>query len=68
MEKELALLKAENRQLLSNLENEKLAKPHHQDGHHSDKEVTANQIATLEAKLLEYSRTISEFVWSLQIT
>lgn len=67
MEKELALLKAENRQLLSNLENEKLAKSH-QDGHHSDKDVTANQIATLEAKLLEYSHTISEFIWSLQIT
>jgi len=61
MEKELALLKAENRQLLSNLENEKLAKPH-QDGHHSDKDITANQVATLEAKLLEYSRTISELI------
>ena len=58
MEKELAILKGENRQLLSKLENEKLAKPHQDSSHHSDRNVTANQVATLEAKILEYSCTI----------
>lgn len=59
MEKELALVKAENRQLLGNLENEKLARPH-QDNRHSDRDVTtANQIVVLETKILEYTRTIS---------
>lgn len=63
MEKELTLLKAENRQLLDNLENQKLVKSH-QGGYHQDnKDVTANQIGTLEAKLLEYSRTISKLLW-----
>ena len=62
MEKELTILKAENRQLLSKQENEKLAKPHEDNSHHSDRNVTANQIATLEAKILEYSRTISKFI------
>ena len=62
MEKELAILKAENRQLFSKLENEKLAKPHQDSSHHSDRNVTANQVATLEAKILEYSRTISKFI------
>ena len=63
MEKELAILKAENRQLLSKLENEKLAKPHQDSSHHSDRNVTANQVATLEAKILEYCRTISKFIY-----
>lgn len=63
MEKELALLKAENRQLQTKLENEKLAKSCQGASHHGDKDVTANQTATLEAKLLEYSRTISELIW-----
>ena len=62
MEKELSILKAENRHLLSKLENEKLVKPHQDSNHHSDRNVTANHIATLEAKLLEYSRTISKFI------
>ena len=62
MEKELTLLKAENRQLLSKLENEKLAKSHQDRSHHGDRDVTANQISTLEAKLLEYSRTISKLL------
>ena len=62
MEKELTILKAENRQLLSKLENEKLTKPHQDSSHHSDRNVTANQIATLEAKILEYSHTISKFL------
>ena len=62
MEKELALLKAENRQLLSNLENEKLEL--HQDrSHHSVRDGTASEVATLEAKLLEYSRTIGKLLW-----
>ena len=63
MEKELATLKKENRQLLSKLENEKLAKSHQNGSHHGDRNITANQIATLEAKVLEYSRTISKFIW-----
>ena len=67
MEKELALLKAENRQMLDNLENEKLAKSHQDRSHHGDKDVTANQIATLEAKLLEYSRTISKLLSLLEV-
>ena len=62
MEKELAILKAENRQLFSKLENEKLAKPHQDSSHHSDRNVTENQVATLEAKILEYSRAISKFI------
>ena len=62
MEKELAILKAENRQLLSKLENEKLAKPHQDSSHHNDRNVTENQVATLEAKILEYSCTISKFI------
>ena len=62
MEKELAILKTENRQFQSKLENEKLAKPHKDSSHHSDKDITATQIGTLEAKLLEYSRTISKLV------
>ena len=64
MEKELTILKAENRQLLSKLEHEKLTKPHQDSSHmhHSDRNVTANQIATLEAKILEYSHTISKFL------
>ena len=62
MEKELTLLKAENRQLLSKLESEKLAKSHQDRSHHSDRDVTANQITTLEAKLLEYSCTISKLL------
>ena len=62
MEKQLAILKGENRQLLSKLENEKLAKPHQDSSHHSDRNVTANQVATLEAKILEYSCTISKFI------
>ena len=62
MEKELATLKAENRQLQSKLEDDKLVKSHQGSSHHSDKDVTATQIATLEAKLLEYSRTISKLV------
>ena len=62
MEKELTILKAENRQLLSKLENEKLAKPHQDSSHHSDRNVTANQVATLETKILEYSCTISKFI------
>lgn len=62
MEKELAILKAENRQLFSKVENEKLTKPHQEDSHRGDNNVTANQIATLEAKILEYSRTISKFI------
>ena len=63
MEKELTILKAKNRQLLSKLENEKLAKPHEDNSHHSDRNVTANQIATLEAKILEYSCTISKLYY-----
>ena len=63
MEKELALLKAENRQLLSNLENEKLVKLHQDKDHHSVRDGTASEVATLEAKLLEYSRTISKLLW-----
>ena len=62
MEKELTILKAKNRQLLSKLENEKLAKPHEDNSHHNGRNVTANQIATSEAKILEYSRTISKFI------
>ena len=62
MEKELTLLKAENRQLLSKLESEKLAESHQGRSHHGDRDVTANQILTLEAKLLEYSRTISKLL------
>ena len=60
MEKELTLLKAENRRLLTNLENEKLVKSHQDRSHHSDTNRTANQVVTLDAKLLEYSRTISK--------
>ena len=65
MEKELALLMAENRQLLSNLENEKLLKLHQDKNHYTDKNGTANEVTTLdlEAKLLEYSRTISKLLW-----
>ena len=63
MEKELALLKAENRQLLSNLENEKLLKLHQDKNHYSARNGTANEVATLEVKLLEYSRTISKLLW-----
>ena len=63
MEKELAILKKENCQSVSKLENEKLAKSHQDGSHHSDENVTANQIATLEAKVLEYSCTISKFIW-----
>ena len=47
MEKELILLKAESHQLLSKLENEKL-KSHEDRRHHSDGDITANEIATLE--------------------
>ena len=60
-------MKAENRQMLDNLENEKLAKSHQDRSHHGDKDVTANQIATLEAKLLEYSRTISKLLSLLEV-
>ena len=42
MEKELALLKAENRRLLSNLENEKLVKLHQDTNHHSVRDGTAS--------------------------
>ena len=63
MEKELALLKAENRQLLTNLENEKSVKSHQDRNHRSDANQTANQVATLDAKLLEYSRTISKWFY-----
>ena len=63
MEKELALLKAENRQLLSNLENEKLVKLHQDKNHYTVRDGTASEVATLEAKLLEYSRTISKLLW-----
>ena len=60
MEKELAKVKSENRQLLSNLEAaEKDSKPSH-DGHHGNRDAATNEVATLETKLLEYSRTISE--------
>lgn len=62
MEKELAILKAENRRLFSKVENEKLIKPHQEDSHCSDNSVTTNQIATLEAKILEYNRTISKLI------
>ena len=60
MEKELALLKAENRRLLTNLENEKLVKSHQDGNHRSDMNGTSNQVSTLDTKLLEYSRTISK--------
>lgn len=63
MEKELALLKAENRRMLTNLENEKLVKSHRDRNHCSDTNGTANQVATLDAKLLEYSRTISKWCY-----
>ena len=63
MEKELALLKAENHQFLSNLENEKLVKSHQDKNHHSERDGTAHEIATLEAKLLEYTHTISKLLW-----
>ena len=62
MEKELALLKAENRQLLSNIEDDQLVKSRMDYSQHSDRNVATNQIATLEAKLLEYSHTISKLM------
>lgn len=60
MEKELAKVKSENRQLLSNLE--AVEKPSHDD-HHGNRNATAtHEEATLQAKLLEYSRKISKWV------
>jgi len=61
MEKELAKVKSENRQLLSNLE----AAENTNDGHHGNIDDITHKIATLETKLLEYSRTISKWVWSV---
>jgi len=60
MEKELAKVKSENRQLLSNLEAAENTKPS-RDGHHGNKDAITYEVATLEAKLLEYSRTISKW-------
>ena len=59
MEKELAKVKSENCQLLINLEAAENTKPSH-DSHHGNIDDVTHKVATLETKLLEYSRTISK--------